>query len=283
MNVLNAITNVVKNPVNRIVSNYSGNNRANNAGDALEEYVKDIFAGTLHEQDDSQRLRKISEIFSYLGNKNNPPDSILKGGDAIEVKKIESRGSALALNSSYPKAKIFADSPMITTACRNCENWTVKDIIYVVGVVNSQIMSSLCFVYGEDYAGEAEIYERVKTAIKNGILEINDIEFAETKELGKVRKVDPLGITDLRIRGMWHIENPLKTFNYVYIPEENKQFNFMAIINTEKYKSFPDEDRKNLENLENEVENFKIEDVEIKNPNNPAKLKKVKLITFFMD
>lgn len=56
------------------------------------------------ETDLNVRNRLISETFCYLGNPNNPPDSMLKnGGDAIEVKKIEAPNAALALNSSYPK------------------------------------------------------------------------------------------------------------------------------------------------------------------------------------
>lgn len=82
-------------------------------GGALEEYVKDIFVDTVGELDLEIRNQKISSHFSYFGNQNNPPDSILCGGDAIEVKKIESRGASLALNSSYPKSKLYAASNML--------------------------------------------------------------------------------------------------------------------------------------------------------------------------
>ena len=93
---------------------YKSKNRANNMGDALEEYIKDLFANTINETDEQNRLDKISKTFSYLGNQNNPPDSILYLGDAIEVKKIESKNASLALNSSYPKHKLYADSKLIT-------------------------------------------------------------------------------------------------------------------------------------------------------------------------
>ena len=46
MNIINAIYNLVNNPVVELVSYYLGKNRANNAGDALEEYIKDLFANT---------------------------------------------------------------------------------------------------------------------------------------------------------------------------------------------------------------------------------------------
>lgn len=80
-----------------------GSNRINNAGNGLEEYVKDLFSNTFNHNSD-ERLIKQSEVFSYLGNAKNPPDAMLRDGDAIEVKKIES-DSPLQLNSSYPKHK----------------------------------------------------------------------------------------------------------------------------------------------------------------------------------
>ncbi len=86
-NIINAIYNLINNPVIELREFYKGKNRANSMGDALEEYVKDLFAGIINETDEQNRLNKISETFSYLGNQNNPPDSILRLGDAIEVKR----------------------------------------------------------------------------------------------------------------------------------------------------------------------------------------------------
>lgn len=40
-------------------------------GAALEDYIKDIFAGTVDETDLNVRNRLISETFCYLGNPNN--------------------------------------------------------------------------------------------------------------------------------------------------------------------------------------------------------------------
>jgi hypothetical protein len=49
-------------------------------------------------------------------------------------------------------------------------------------------------------------------------------------------------------------------------------------MKTEKFDSFPEKDKKALLSLTKE--NYAIEDVEIKNPNNPAQLLNAKLITF---
>ena len=276
-NIINAIIQLTNSKFELKV--YSeGHNRANNMGKALEEYIKDIFAGTVNETNENIRNQKLSKTFSYLGNQNNPPDSMLRGGDAIEVKKIESNDSSLAFNSSYPKAKLFVDNPMISDYCKICEYWTVKDMLYAVGVVNNNNIKSLAFVYGDDYCAEKFTYERIKTVIKNGVESIRGVEFTQTKELGRINRVDPLGITYFRVRGMWGIENPFNVFSYIYRRDYSKKFNFMAIINNEKYYSF--ENYIELENICNVVSGLKIKDVKIKNPNNPAQLKNAKLITF---
>lgn len=183
-NIIDAIVQLVSKPKFELKSYSESHNRANNMGEALEEYVKDLFAATVNEKDENIRNQKIEDVFSYLGNQNNPPDSMLRGGDAIEVKKIESNDSFLALNSSYPKAKLFSDSPMIKKFCRICEKWTVKDMIYAVGVVDESNLKSLAMVYGDDYCAEKEVYEQIKSVIKNGVESISGVEFSATKELG---------------------------------------------------------------------------------------------------
>lgn len=277
-NIIDAVIQLVSNPKFELKTYSESHNRANNMGEALEEYVKDLFASTVDEKDENIRNQKLAAVFSYLGNQNNPPDSMLRGGDAIEVKKIESNDSPLALNSSYPKAKLFSDSSMIKKACRTCEPWNIKDMIYAVGVVDENNLKSLAMVYGDDYCAEKDVYEQIKTVIKNGVECISGVEFSETKELGRVNRVDPLGITYLRVRGMWGIENPFGVFDYIYKRDYSKKFNFMAVINNEKYYSF--DNYNELEKLRATNDTLEIANVKIKNPNNPAQLKNAKLITF---
>ena len=277
-NLLIALSNFAKNPMTDIAGHYRSPNRANSMGDALEFYIKDLFCGSTKEKNVSKKNEIYNKHFSYIGNQNNPPDIIIKGGDAIEVKKIESLRSGIALNSSYPKDKLYSDSPMITQACRDCEDWREKDLIYTIGVAKNNKLQTLWFVYGNCYAAEKEVYERIKDKISSGINELKDVEFSETKELGRVNKVDPLGITYLRIRGMWHIENPIKVFDYVAEVDRSNGLIVNAIILKEKYDSFPAVDRKNLENISNS--NFGISGIKIKSPNNPAKLLDAKFIKF---
>lgn len=276
-NILEAIHNIVSFPENKLKSIYSGRNRANSMGDALENYIKDSFANTFQTEDEKDRMRIFNQKFSWLGSQNNPPDIMIMGGDAIEVKKTQSTGSSLALNSSYPKADIHSDSPMITKECKECENWTSKDLIYCVGHTTDTELKSLWLVYGNIYAAKHETYQRIKNTISDGIKTIPDVVFSETKELGRVNKVDPLGITNLRIRGMWQIENPRKVFNYLHQTGQS-EFEVVCIIPTTKYDSFPTESKQKIESISNKK--FTIENVEVKNPNNPAKLIDCKLIKY---
>ena len=131
-------------------------------------------------------------------------------------------------------------------------------------------------VYGDCYAAEESVYKRINNKIKSGIEEISDVEFESTKELGRVNSVDPLGITYLRIRGMWGIANPMKVYSNIYSPKKDSEFNLAALVTTDKYNSFPKE---NKFTIEKNVD-IDIADVEIKDPNNPAKLIKSKLITY---
>lgn len=278
-NILEAIINISTNPILEIKNHYSGRNRANNVGEALETFVKDAFANMIIETDEQERIRRYNEVFSWLGNQNHPPDIMIRNGDAIEVKKTQSANSDLALNSSYPKSNIQSNSSMITQECKVCENWTEKDLIYCVGHTNDVAINSLWMVYGNIYAAKHETYQIIKQKITDGINEIPNVELAVTNELGRVNRVDPLGITNLRIRGMWQIQNPRRVFNYLHVPTNNK-FELVSLIPTVKYNSFPDESKKKIENLGNQ--NLTIENVNVRDPNNPANPIEVKLIKFII-
>jgi hypothetical protein len=76
---------------------------------------------------------------------------------------------------------------------------------------------------------------------------------------------------------MWHIENPNKVFDYIPFKKDT-DFIVNALILKNKYNSFPERDRRNLENIK--IDGFSIADVKIKSPNNPAKLLDAVLISF---
>ena len=278
-NIIEAIINIVNNPILEIRNHYLGRNRANNVGEALETFVKDAFANLIIATDEQVRIKRYNEVFSWLGNHHNPPDAMIRNGDAIEVKKTQGANITLELNSSYPKSNIHSNSTMIPKECKNCEEWLEKDLIYCVGHTTDETINSLWMVYGNIYAAKHETYQIIKQKITDEIIEIPNVELEETKELGRVNRVDPLGITNLRIRGMWQIQNPRRVFNYLHVATNNK-FELVSLIPTEKYNSFPTESIKKIENLCNQ--NFTIENINVRDPNNPANLIEAKLIKFII-
>lgn len=167
---------------------------------------------------------------------------------------------------------------MLTKACKECEEWTQKDMIYTVGVVKNDNLLALAMVYGDEYCANSDVYERIKTTIKDGVTTIPNVEFSETKELGHVNRVDPLGITYLRIRGMWGIANPFVAFKYVYQQNKDATFSFFAIISDSKFSTL--DNTENLIKLTKDNSDLQIVDVKVKDPNNPAKLIESKLIKF---
>jgi hypothetical protein len=283
--LLQAIATIIDHPIPDLLEHYQSKskNRINAAGEILEEFIKDAFAKTLNETSPQQKNERYSQVFSWTGNQNNPPDFMIRNGDAVEIKKIESLKSAIALNSSYPKVKLHSNSPLLASACRSCEGWTEKDLIYTIGVMDKQQLKLLWFIYGDCYAASQEYYERINNQISRGINEITRVSFSETKELGRVNKVDPLGITYLRIRGMWGIQNPLNVFDYLNFDKcfnNNSSFKLIAILKESKYSSFSQESIEGLESLSESKKNLKISTQLIKCPDNPVVLLPAKIITY---
>ncbi len=279
-NILRAILNIAlykNNNLKSYASTYL--NRINAVGEQLEFYIKDAIASSF-KLSQNQKEEQYSKVFSWLGNQNHPPDIIIKNSDAFEIKKIESLKSALALNSSPPKNKLHAEDIRITADCKKCDdgNWKEKELFYVIGNAKGGVISYLFFVHGTCYAADPKVYEKVHEPIKKEVDTVLDslgLEKGETVELGKVKRVDPLGITELRIRGMWSIENPINVFKDLCKLEDNK-FHLFALLRKEKYLSYSKED---IKEIESSKEIF-VNDVKIKDPNNPAKLIEAKLITF---
>ena len=276
-NVLKAIINIIVNKIDNIAkyNELTYKTRVNNLGSDFEKMIQNSFCNS-YNLSDAEKVKIESEYFSYLANQNNPPDLIIRNGDAVEIKKIETKDGTIALNSSFPKDKLYSNSTMITESCRKCEDrWVEKDICYIIGSIDkNKSIQSLWFVYGDCYCAKPEIYTRIKNKITDGINQLG-IELTNTNEIAKVKKVDPLGITDLRVRGMWSIEHPNKIFNYVFDKQEKSHIR--AIMLQEKYYSFEENDRINIENI------AKVIKVKIKDPNNPANLLDAVLIEFIFE
>jgi hypothetical protein len=137
-------------------------------------------------------------------------------------------------------------------------------------------LSSLWFVHGEIYAADESVYIELKNSVSELLENSDDLSFSITNEIGRINAVDPLKITNLRVRGMWLLQPPYKAFNYVHEYDKTAKFQTIAIVSTEKYLLYPEESREKIEGNEN----ISIKDIHVNNPNNPANLIEAKLILF---
>ena len=213
--------------------------RINSVGALFEYYIKDALTGRFYDDDES-REKAYRQNFAWLGNQNNPPDAIARNGDAFEIKKLQNPKNAIALNSSPPKDVLHRNDSRIVGACRNSDggNWETKDIFYAIGWIESKQVRSIYFVQGSCYAASREVYEHVSSSLAESVNEAilsSGLESGETDELGRINRVDPLGITSLRVRGMWQIENPSKVFQKIAKLDQRKTFQAYAIMKWEKY------------------------------------------------
>lgn len=279
-NILEAIVNISKLESLRIDEVILGSNRVVNMGEGLESFVKNAFANSFGITDKNDQNNIYKQYFSYEGSRRTPPDLMLIGGDAFEVKKTETLSSELQLNSSHPKAKLSVNSPLINNHCRNCEDWETKDFVYVIGhLPKSNYLSSLWFIHGEIYAADESVYLDLKDSVSELLQSSDDLSFSPTNEIGRINAVDPLKFTNLRVRGMWLLQPPYKAFEYVHDYDRNAKFQVIAILSTEKYLSFPLSSRTKIE----VDENIKIKDIRVNNPNNPVDLIDSKLISFILN
>lgn len=276
-NSLSAFKAIISHPFAAVSYISNSKNRANQTGDALEVFVKDAYSGLLgREITEEERMAQYGQVFSWGGNTSNPPDALIRGGDGIEVKKIESLTSDIALNSSFPKNKLHADDSRVATGAKLAENWTERDIVYAVGTVNSTEVKRLWLIYGDCLAATRETYERLFKVIGDGIRTIPDIEFHETNEIAKVKHVDPLAITGLRVRGMWTLQNPSRLYSELVNPTSSRQF--YLLMREEKYQSFAEHQREELEQLQ--LDGYTNSVIEIRDPNNPDKLIQARLFKY---
>ena len=246
----------------------------------MEYYVKDAISGSFKSVKDKKPTDRYTGVFSYIGSKNKPPDIIIQGGDALVIKTTKTYKGSLTINNYPPKAHLKWNDPWILKNCRQIDGgqWNSKDIFYVTGWTEKRRMKYLNFIQGSCFIPEEKVYNKKLEGIKKNIynyLESEGLEAIKTVGLGKVNNIDPLGITNLRIKGVWSIKNPINTFSDTFIYDKNKDFNLIALMFKNKFDSFP---KKDVNAIINDKQ-IEIKDVKIKNPNNPQKKIETKLIT----
>jgi hypothetical protein len=148
----------------------------------------------------------------------------------------------------------------------------------VNGWIEKGKIKYLYFVQGRCFASKESVYKKRIDDLKKNIenyLAAEGLGANTTIGLGKASNIDPLGITNLRIRGIWRIQNPLKVFSDIYSYDRKNDFTLIALMSKNKFDSFPENDIDAIM----EDRQIKVSDVKIKNPNNPEKRIEAKLIT----
>jgi hypothetical protein len=205
-------------------------------GKPFEIFAKNVFAGSLgtlpsHFED------AWNKTFSWQGSENAPPDLMLRKGDAVEV-KVSSGTGQIQLNSSSPKRTLKANDPLIETGCRDCETWVEKNLVYFIGKVKTEYVEALWLIDGYCIAGEETTYKTPIDALSNAIIGLGGVE---SNEIGRLNKVDPLGVTSLRIRAMWQLEHPAVVFRDQFKAPLDGSFVLNVLVAAEKWDACPKE------------------------------------------
>ncbi|MBC5792724.1 MAG: NgoPII family restriction endonuclease [Nanohaloarchaea archaeon] len=280
VDILDAIINYSEMENRSMSEIYSSTNRINRVGDRLEYFNMDLFCGSFDKETKDEKEKEYSKHFSWLGNKNHPPDFMIEGGEAFEVKKTTSKAGSIQLNSSHPHQKLSSSYERITEACRNCENdiggWEEKDLVYTLGRVprGESDLDFMWMVYGDCWSAPDSIYRKLSENLSEKITEaVGELNYgnlsSDTNEIGKVHETDPLGRTKLRIRGMWIMSHPANYFSQ-HIDDykakiENGQPLFV-VMRISKFDKLPEDKKQKVR----ESEDVRVEEIDIPDPENPA-------------
>lgn len=270
---LNGINNVDLDIFNHYLNiETNSKNKINKVGDLAELYIKDLYCNSIFIDNLADKYKEYENFFSFVGGKSTPPDAIVYHGEAVEIKKQENLSYGdIALNSSHPADFLYSDSKLLSRECKNCEpNWTKKNMVYTIlnFAPKKKKLQSVWFAYGNCFAAKREIYQKLKDAIKEAIIKLNNLELKETNELGKVFNIDEQCITNLRIRGMWNMCHPEKIFKDSLMNiKQNETISFKLIMLEEDFLKIDDFTANKLNKAIEDKEVYKLT-IDIPNPNN---------------
>lgn len=213
-------------------------------GKPFEIFAKNMFAqslGALSQHVDTAWER----TFSWRGSANHPPDFMVRGGDAVEVKTHGNIGQ-IQLNSSPPKRTLKVTDPRIQDDCRTCEEWSEKDFLYFIGLANSEYVKALWLIDGRCIADSAHTYDMIFDKLA---LTVTDLGGQPTNEIGRLNKVDPLKATSLRVRAMWQLEHPANVFKAYLLAPEPDAFVLNVLVPAAKWDAYPAEQKEAVSDL----------------------------------
>lgn len=222
------------------------------AGKGLELWAKHFLAQTIEFADTDKIKTKWGKTFSFTGGTNNPPDAMLTGSYAVEIKKTETKAKKvttpsgnLALNSSFPVRTLRAADTHISAECLQAERWTEKPFLYIVGLIHegSNSIRALWLIDGRCLSDHEVVYLNQFNTVKKAIL---DLKSTETKELGRFNSLDTRMRTNLRVRGMWEIEHPARSLKSIFQEIDDQLFTLNCLIPESDFLAAPEEARARL-------------------------------------
>jgi len=260
-NVLVAIRNIIENPSIKHFTEGGQNpsDSVNNIEEHLESFIFNAFCNSF-EEPESKRADLYSKFFSWCSySPFCPPSAILKGSDAIDVKKVGLGTPSIKFDGAYPRSKLYSDDTDITSDCRDCELWDEKDLLYAICTTQGSTLNRLWFVYGDCYFASKEFYQKA------------------------LKITDPLNVVKfdfLDNRGLYgNRASVLSPSSLVDKTHFNTADNIIdALMLKTKYESFPLSARLALENLVGD--RLSIDDCEIQSPNNASLKLQAKLIQY---
>lgn len=245
-------------------------------GKPFEIFAKNMFAeclGALSSHVDAAWER----TFSWRGSANHPPDFMIRGGDAVEV-KIHGGIGQIQLNSSPPKRTLKVTDPRIQDACRTCEEWDEKDFLYFIGKANEEFVEALWIIDGTCIADKADTYDIIFDKLA---LTVTDLGGEPGNEIGRFNNVDPLQATSLRIRAMWLLEHPARVFEAFLLPPQQGTFILNVLVSAEKWSSYPEAHISAVMELQNQ--GLSVNRLEIPNSGSAVQLQKVVHVSWKID
>ena len=244
------------------------------AGKGLELWVKHFLAGTIGHADKESIKEIWDERFSFHGGINNPPDIMIRNSIAVEVKKTETPGGRIHLNSSWPIRRLTVEDPHITEFCRQAEIWSEKPFLFVVGLVKprTKSISALWLVDGRCISDNEAVYESLMAKARAAILAAGA---TKSKEIGRFSSADSLQRTALRVRPMFELNHPSRIFKDIFQSQGTHQFILNVLIPTSSYLQFSEAQRLKLSSQKDLL----IRDLEIQDPTSSARLMNATLIS----
>jgi len=215
--------------------------------------------------------------FSWRGSANHPPDFMIRGGDAVEVKTHGGIGQ-IQLNSSPPKRTLKANDPRIQESCRTCEDWSEKDFIYFIGKANDEYVEALWLIDGRCIADSANTYDLIFDKLA---LTVTDLGGKPGNEIGRFNNVDALEATSLRVRAMWLLEHPASVFKNFLLAPMTGAFVLNTLVSANKWDAYPADQINAVEALRSE--GLKLERVEMPDSGNQKQIQHAVHIAWKVD